>query len=365
MKRKFYISILAFALTALAAVALVVGYNRTKAAPANSAVAALPESDFVIVVDTRRLLSETLPGILANNPAMLAKLNAKLNDFEKETGINPRSFESLAIGGRITSSKPHDPRMVFIARGSFNSDELLNTAFTTLKNRGQLQKEEQQYQGKNIFLVSPPPKQHKEPKGGVAVLGKTPVLRGEPLADVVIRTDVKVDKMAVTTLDANTLAFGNLESVRAAIDTSKGGERVDDQLVEMATRTQNAIVGFSGKIPQSISQKASLSSNDPFTKYFSSIRQFYGSFTLTGEQAESFVALRTETVEQANELMQIINSFKTLMALGANHKAGGDSAQTKIFDDFLKGLSISALGNEIQINLNLSQSVIAPLTRIF
>ena len=34
--------------------------------------------------------------------------------------------------------------------------------------------------------------------------------------------------MAVVALDANTLAFGDLKSVRAAIDASLGRERVDD-----------------------------------------------------------------------------------------------------------------------------------------
>lgn len=362
MNRKFYISLLAFALTLATAVALVVGYNSgTKAAPLSSAVAALPASDFVIVVDARRMLNETLPAVLASNPALLAKMNAKLNDFERETGINPRSFESLAIGGRISSSRPHDQRMVIIARGSFNSDELLNTAFTALKSRGQLQKEEQQYEGKTIFLVSPP----KRVKGDAAVLGKTPVLSGEPVAKVVVRTGGKVDKMAVTALDANTLAFGNLESVRAAVDASLGRERVDDELVQMATRDAGALVGFSGKIPQNISQKASASSNDPFTKYFSAIREFYGSFSLTGDEAATLIALRTETAEQASELTQVINSFKSLMALGAGHGASNDPARNKSLTDFLKGLSISAQGNEIQIDLKFSQSSLVPLTRIF
>jgi hypothetical protein len=364
MNRKFYFSLLALALTVATAVALVMGYNTgTKAAPVNSAVAALPASDFVIVVDVRRVLNETLPAVLAGNPAMLARLNTKLGDFEKETGINPRSFESLAIGGRITSSSNmRDPRMVIVARGSFNADELLNTAFTALKNRGQLQKEEQQYEGRTIFLLSPV---HKQTKSGAAVQGTTAVLGGEPTTDVIVRTDVKAEKMAVTVLDSNTLAFGNLQSVRAAVNASLGRERVDDYLVQMATRDAGAIVGFSGKIPQEVTQKAVASSNDPFTKFFSSIREFYGSFSLMGDEAASFVALKTETAEQASELTQVINSFKSLMALGAGRGAGNDPAQNKSLTDFLKGLSITAQGNEIQIDLKVSQSSLVPLTRIF
>ena len=358
MNRKFYFSLLALALTLASVVALAVGsYTRTKAAPLNSAAAALPASDFVIVLDARRVLNETLPAVLAGNPATLARLNAKLNDFEKETGINPRSFESVAIGGRISSTM-RDPRMVIIARGSFNADELLNTAFTALKNRGQLQKEEQQYEGRTIFLLSPP---RKQAKSGNTASTTTPILTGEAATDVIVRTDVKVDRMAVTVLDANTLAFGNLESVRGAVNASLGRERVDDYLVQMATRDAGALVGFSGRIPQDVTQKAAASSNDPFTKYFSSIREFYGSFSLTGDEVASSVALKTETAEQASELMQVISSFKSLMALGASH----DSSQNKTLTDLLKGLSINAQGNEIQIDLKLAQSSLVPMTRIF
>jgi hypothetical protein len=361
MNRKFYFSLLALALTVATAVALVVGFNNgTKAAPQNSAVAAaLPASDFVVVVDMRRVLNEALPAVLAHSAAALAKMNIKLHEFEKETGINPRSFESVAIGGRINpSSAARDPRVVILARGSFNSDELLNRAFTTLKNRGQLQKEEQQYEGKTIHLIS----SHKQAKGDAATLGKTPVLSGEPMGKVEIRTGRRGGKMAVTALDANTLAFGNLESVRAAVDAGLGRERVDNELVQLATRTPGAIVGFSGRIPQDVTQKAAARSNDPFTKYFSSIREFYGSFQLTGDEAASSVAVRTETAEQANELTHIINSFKSLMSLGAGHGASG---KHKSLTDFLKGVTVNTQGNEIQIELKFSQSSLLPMTRIF
>jgi hypothetical protein len=250
--------------------------------------------------------------------------------------------------------------MIIIARGSFNSDDLLNTAFTTLKNRGQLQKEEQQYEGKTIFLLSSP----RHMKGDADTSGKTAVLSGEPVGKVTVRKG-RGDKMAVTVLDSNTLAFGNLESVRAAVDASLGRERVDDALVQLATRDAGAIIGFSGKIPQDVTQKAVTRSNDPFTKYFSSIREFYGSFSLTGDEAASSVALRTETAEQASELTKIIDSIKSFMALGMGPQTSGNSQQSKSLTDLLKGLRVYAQGNEIQIDLKFSQSSLLPLTRIF
>ncbi|MDQ1422169.1 MAG: hypothetical protein QOJ52_4131 [Acidimicrobiaceae bacterium] len=351
MNRKFYFSFLAFALTLLATVAFVVGHNTgARADSTSAALAALPASDFVIVVDMQRALGETLPSLLASNPALLAKMNAELEKFERETGINPRSFKSIAIGGRLTASKPHDQRTVVIASGSFNSDTLLENAFAAVKAKGEkFEKEEQQYKGKRIILISQ--------TGGTKVEAKT-----SGNAPATTYTIEQGRRMSIAVLDSNTLAVGELEGVRASIDASLvGGERVDNELVQLATQTPGAVVGFSGKIPQSFTEKAS--SNSTIEKYFASIRQFYGSSSADGTNAETLVTLRTETSDQAAEIGQALNTIKTLGAFGFGQSSGGNSEQANYIADILKGLSITTQGNEIQINVRVSQSSVAAFMR--
>jgi hypothetical protein len=367
MSRKFYFSFLAFALTLAATVALVVGHNTgTRAASTNAALSALPASDFVISIDAQRALNETLPSILASNPTQLAKLNAELEKFERETGINPRVFESIAIGGRLDPSKYTNSGTVVIVRGSFNSNELLERAFAKAQERGErFKKEEQQYEGKRIFLISPSEKQ-KAGDGAGRVQGKeAKVYRFMPEGDkdVDYRIEPLGSRMAVTALDANTLAVGNLLGVRAAIDASLGRGRVDDELVRLASESPNAVVGFSGKFPPSVAEKASR--NNTIEKYIASIRQFYGSFGMSGSEAEAFVALRTETVEQAGEIGQALNAIKSLSAFGFSQSSGGNSAKETPIADILKGLSITTQGNEIQINVRIPQASVAPFVRPF
>lgn len=351
MNRKFYFSFLAFALTLLATVAFVVGNNTgTRAASTNAALAALPASDFVISIDAQRALSETLPNMLASNPALLARMNAALEKFEKETGINPRSFESVAIGGRLIAGS-HSDSAVVIARGSFNSDVLLENAFAAAKARGEkFQKEEQQYEGKRIILVS----STRNTKAEVETSDKA--------NEATVSIKRSTDKMAIAVLDANTLAFGELESVRSAVDASMGRNRVDDELVRLATQTPNAIVGFSGKIPQSFTEKNS-SGKGSIEKYFASIRQFYGSFSANGTDAETLVAVRTETSEQASDIGQALNTLKTLSAFGFSRSSTGNAAKDNYLADVLKGVSITTQGNEVQINVKIPQSSIDPLMR--
>ena len=353
MNRKFYVSLLAFALTLLATVAFVVGHNTTsRAASTNAALAALPASDFVISIDAQRALNETLPSFLANNPALLAKMNAKLEEFQRKTGVNLRSVESIAIGGRFNAAKRHDSNMVVIARGSFNADELVNTAFAAAKAKGEkIQKEEQQYEGKRIILIT----STKSLKAEVETDKNT--------ATTTLGAEPRRNKMAIAVLDSNTLAVGELESVNAAVDASLGRNRVDDELVRLATQTPNAVIGFSGKIPQSFAEKAS--PNKVFEKYFASIRQFYGAFSANAAEAETSLTLRTETAEQANDIGQALNAIKSFSGFGFSRSGGSNSSKADSLADIIKSLSITIQGNEVQLNLSIPQGSIAPLTRIF
>ncbi len=347
MNRRFRFSLLAFALTVLAAVAFVVAHNTgTRAASTNSALAALPASDFVISVDVQRALNETLPAILASNPAALAKLNAHLDEFQRKSGINPRTFESIAVGGLFTP-KQRDSRTVVIARGSFRSDELLENAFAAAKAKdANFQKAEQQYEGRTIFLVTS------------SRNVKSEIEAGKTLAEVLAES--KGEKMAVTALDSNTIAVGELEGVRAAIDASLGRGRVDDEMVRQASETPGAVVGFSGRAPQNFGGKAA---NNTIEKYFASIRQFYGSFSADGTDAQARVTLRTETAEQASEMGDAINALKTLSAFGFSRSGG--SAKDASVGDVLKSLTVTTLGNEVQISLKIPQTSVAPFVKTF
>jgi hypothetical protein len=353
MNRKFYVSLLAFALTLSATVAFVVGHSTgSRAASTNAALAALPASDFVISIDAQRALNETLPSFLAGNPAALAKMNAKLEEFQRKTGINPRSFESIAIGGRFTAARRHDPRMVVVARGNFNADEMVNSAFAAAKAKGEkIEKEEQQYEGKRIILISS--------TGSLKTEGET----DKSTAPATPGAGLRRNKMAIAILDNNTLSVGDLESVSAAVDASLGRNRVDDELVRLATQTPNAIIGFSGKIPQSFTEKATPSST--IEKYFASIRQFYGAFSANGTEAETSLTLRTETAEQASDIGQALNTIKSLTAFGFARSGGSNPTKADSLADILKSLSITIQGNEVQLNLSIPQGSLAPLMRTF
>jgi len=348
MNRRFYVSLLAFVLTLTATVAFVIGHSTgTTAASTNAALSALPASDFVISIDVQRALSESLPAILSSNPALLAKFNAHLEEFERKTGINPRVFDSIAIGGTLrptVAASRRDPSNVLIARGHFKASELIDTAMASARKECQFEKEEQQYEGRTIFLIS----SVRSLKNSTGSDGSTS----------------SRNKFAVTALDSNSIAAGSPESVRAAIDASMGRNRVDDELVRLALQSPNAVVGFSGKIPQRLTdQSSSHGSDNLFTKYVDGVRAFYGSFDVNGSDAESSVVVRFESMEQARDISEAINSVKLLASLGINHIAGS-SPRHDALAAALKGLSITRDGTELRIDARIPQASLTPLIRM-
>jgi hypothetical protein len=369
MNRKFYFSFLAFALTLATTVAFVVGHSSsaTRAASSGaSALSALPASDFIISIDVQRALSETVPSLLSGNPALLSKFNAHLEEFEQKTGISPRVFETIAIGssglGRTVLSGRRDAGSVLIARGSFKASELLDTAFASAKKECDFDKEEQQYEGRTIFIISNV-KSLKKATGGDSKPSSLEVTATKQS----VRMDASVsseNRFAVSALDSNTIAVGSPESVRAAIDASMGRNRVDDELVRLASLSPNAVVSYSGRLPHSEPVKAnSHSVENPFAKYFDSIRAFYGSFNINGGDAESSITLRTENAEQARDIGQAINSLKGLASFGIGQSMGRDTAAFDAFAAALKGLSVTTQDNEVRIDARIPQASLAPLIR--
>jgi hypothetical protein len=70
----------------------------TNPAPAADILSYLPASDGIALIDVRRLLNETMPRILAGDPAKLVLANAQIEKFKTRTGIDPRSFDRVVLG---------------------------------------------------------------------------------------------------------------------------------------------------------------------------------------------------------------------------------------------------------------------------
>jgi hypothetical protein len=295
----------------------------------------LPPSDVVAFVNVKRLINEAAPKVFADNPAKLAEFNADIDKFKTQTGIDARSFENIAVGLRYQNPSPGvtTADTVVIAQGTFNAGALV--AAGKLASKGKYQ--EQKYNDATIYIFSV-----------------------DDHVNVPGLLNMRVKELAVTTLDTNTLVFGELAAVRATLDANKTRGGGNSDLVNLATRSPNALVGFSANVPPSLSKGVSLG-NDEISKLIGSIRQAYGTIGTTANGFDMLAIARTENAGQAQSLSETLTALKQFGGV----VAGQLPAETnKLAMSALESLKIGAQGNETSIRLELQQSDITTLIRV-
>jgi hypothetical protein len=339
MKRYFYVSTLAFAL-ALAASANTFGKQTTRrggaiAAPTAQAATAnvlalLPASDAVALVDMRRLLKDALPRAYNNNPAELARVNAEIDKFKTSTGLDARLLDRLAVGVsyKQTATGKTLVETVAIARGTFRP-----AAFTAPNSR----MHEEKYAGKTIRIFNV--------DAQVKLLGLF---------------NMRVTDLAVAAIDANTIAIGKLERVRAAIDASAGrGTRVSPDISALATHDANAVFGAGGNVPASLTQNLDIGN---LSKSIASVRQFYSTLGTTASGFQMLTALRTDDAGAAKMLSSTIAGLKQLAPFALGQMS---DAKARPLRNLVENTKVGTEGNDVLITLELAQVDVAALIDAF
>jgi hypothetical protein len=298
------------------------------AASRASLLAALPASDAVAFVDVRRILTEALPFVMAGDPKRLAGVNAQLDKFKAQTGLDPRSFENAALSLRVRpNAGGFDVNPLALVRGSFKAGALI--AAGRFAAEGKYKQEE--YKGKQIYLFD---------------IGQT--LKGLPLLD-------KLGKnLAVTELNDQTLMLGDMATLKQALDSNDDAPRAGNELIALATRNPNAMIGLAGNVPAgALAQTFDLDTqNDEIGKTVNAIRQIAANVSLQESGAELALAARTEKEGDAKNLSDTINALKQFagFALG-NLKPD----QQKLAANALETLNVASSGNEAQISLKVKR----------
>jgi len=302
------------------------------ARPAPSLLNTLPASDAVALVRLKRALDEAMPKLLAGNPAKLTEVNSQIEHFKVRTGLDLRAFDELALGFRYTHPADGVTKIhtVGIARGSFNPAAIVAAGRATANGKYV----EEKYQGRSVHVFT---------------LDQQLRLFG--------LLDVHVSELAVAPLDSNTLALGNLESVRRAIDASRGIRRGNAELIALATKDANALLGFGGNVTPILIQNLRIG-NDAIATDLASVRQMYGSFGTTEKDLEILLAARTVSPNSARSLSDTIEGLKQFGALFVNQLSARKGTLAR---SALSNLKITTLGNELQIRTAVAQADVAPL----
>ena len=306
---------------------------RAAAAPvASTLMSSLPESDAVAQVKVKQLLNEAMPRILAGNPAKLSDANASIDRFKDRTGLDPRLFEQLAVGFHFTfpSEGVTKVETVALANGSFSPAAMV--AAGRAAEGGKYR--EEKYQDKTIYIFS--------------------VNENIKLAGLF---DFNITELAAAPLDANTIALGDLTAVHKAIDSIRLRKKNNADLIALATRDPNAIIGFGSNMSEQLVDNLDLG-NAPFAPDLKTLRQVYGSVTTTASDLQLFVGARAVNAEAARSLGETLDGLRAVGALFVGRLSGAKGVLAK---SALSNLKIVTTANELQLRTSVAQAEVGPL----
>ncbi len=168
---------------------------------------------------------------------------------------------------------------------------------------------------------------------------------------------VHVRELAFAVLDPNTLALGEPEDVRAAIDAQAGRGRADMRLLNFP-RGAGDFIAFAGDVPAGVLSgvETGLPNVD---RAIASIRGFYGTVGSTPAGLQLMTTLRAGTEADAKQLFNTADAMRQI-APGLI-AAAGDKA--KWAQGLVNSLKITTKGTEVQMRLEVPQSEVSTILR--
>lgn len=305
---------------------------KSSSQPQNGLLASLPESDAVVQIKLQRLLNEVVPRLLSTNRSKLAEVNAQIENFKTTTGLDPRAFDQVVLGMRYQYPSEDVTKLqtVGLASGAFNAGAMI--AAGRIATNGKYR--EEKYHDKTIYIFALDEK--------IKLLGLF---------------DIKIGELAAAPLDTKTLAIGDVSSIRNVIDVNRGRKRGNAELIALATRDPNAVIGFGGNMSPQLLKNLRIPNASVATD-LASLRQVYGSVGTSETNLDIFLGARTVSAETARNLGDTLEGLKQLGTLFIGRLSGAKGLLAK---SALSNLKIVTQANELQIRTAVAQSDLAPL----
>ena len=301
--------------------------NTKPAAP--NLMASLPQSDAVAQVKLKQLLNEAMPRILANSPARLAEVNASIDNFKTRTGLDPRMFQQVALGMRFSYPAEGVTKVqtVALANGSFNSAAMV--AAGRVASNGKYR--EEKYHDKTIYVFTL--------EENIKLLGIY---------------DFKISELAVTPIDNNTLALGDPAGVRGVVDVARSRKPLNAELIALANRDPNALIGFGSNMTEQLVENLDLG-NAPIGAELKTLRQVYGSVGTTERDLQLFLGARAVNANAARSLGNSLEGLKIFASLLVGRWSGARGVLAK---SALANLQIVSDADELILRTSVAQDEI-------
>jgi tetratricopeptide (TPR) repeat protein len=292
----------------------------------------LPESDFLLVIDYKRLSDEAIPRVLADQRELREGLARGLDDVAAITGIDLRAVGRVVIAVRAPVAAAGKGQVgrttVSLVRGV---DQEKWLAFARQKGGGLLK--ETRHGSKAVYLLRLTAEEKKK-------------------VEEVTLSSVGEEGLAFAALDADTLVYGTAESVGAALDARDGkGTKIRPELAATAARSPDAFIVSGGLVPPSLTAEllpGGKEAGNEASKILSNLKQFSVAVELAPAGFDLTAACDAGSAEQAKSLGDLLTAFKTLAAF-SQPKARRD----RIIVEQFRSAVVSVDGREVRVKSSL------------
>ena len=299
-----------------------------------AALATLPEADTLIYISPQRILNQAAPRVM--DPAELAKMRGAFAELKKGAGIDPSSVEYLVMAVRF--NKPASdlsfvaPDVMVVLGGDFSSDSLLTLGQLYLQDKLRVEK----YGSKSITLMKVDPIAEQAEKN--------PILK--PFSEV-----------GVVPLTSNSLAIGNVRYLKSAIDAVDGNGRISSASLESLLRDPNALISASGAPLASFAKSfgmMGLENTSRESRCDTHFGNFYAAVTMNGSNFSLRGAMNADNPDTAKIIQGLIWGLM---------QQGIDAVPDKDAQTMLKALKMSAKENEIVVEADVPDKVVAEMLK--
>jgi hypothetical protein len=294
-----------------------------------NSLSSLPEADTLIYINPQRILNELLPKLL---PAKdVEGMRKGFEEVKKNAGIDPTKVDYIVVAVRF--KKPtadlnfQPPEFMVVASGDFSADALVMLAH--MAAQGKLRDEK--YGSKTLGLMTIDPL--------VKEAEKNPFLKG-------------FTEVGIASLSANTIAAGSPGYLRAAVDAADGKERITTEALNSLVRDPNALISFAGTPWHSFTKSFGMLGTETTPRAArceSKIGDMYAALTM---DATNFMIRGTTNADNPDTAKIMANLYSGLL------KYATGSIPDAHVQGLLKGLAITAEGDEVHLSCDVPQQMV-------
>jgi hypothetical protein len=312
--------------------------NVSTISPASQAMinslANLPEADMLIYVNPQRILNEALPKLL---PAKdIENMRKGFEDVKKNAGVDPAKVNYLVIAVRF--KKPtadlnfQPPEFMVVSSGEFDAASLLGLARAA--TQGKLRDESYGDKTMGVMTIEPIAKESE----------KNPLLK-------------YFTEIGIVSLDATTIATGTPGYLRAAIDAGAGKGRISTEALNSLVRDPSVLISIAGSPWGSFAKSFGMLGTEttPRTpRCESRIGDFYAALSM---DSTNFMIRGMSNADNPDTARIFANLYTGLLQF-AGRSIPDASAQS-----LLKGLAITAEGDEVLVRADFPQQMVLDLIK--